>query len=113
MNASVMGWDPLYGAKDASRVISGTPASALLTGQPALAAWAFSTKVASSMPATRPTVTKAILVMVGAPSTGLRVTVASVCTESGAWPDVARRLARDMEKQAACAAAISCSGFDP
>ena len=65
------------------------------------------------MPGTRPTVTSAILVMVGAPSTGLRVTVASVCTESGGLPAWARRLARAIEKQAAWAAAISCSGLEP
>ncbi len=94
-------------------MMSDTPAKALLTGQPALAASAFSTNVGSSMPGTRPTVTSSILVMVGEPSTGLRVTLASVCTESGGWPALARRLARAIEKQAACAAAISCSGLDP
>ena len=51
--------------------------------------------------------------MVGAPSTGRRVTVASVCTESGGLPAWARRLESAMEKQAAWAAAISCSGFEP
>src|SRR6266566_3867332 len=80
-----------HAVSDASSVISGTPAKALLTGQPALAAWACSTKAASSRPGTRPTVTSAILVMVGTPSTGLRVTVASVCTDSGGLPDYARR----------------------
>src|ERR1700691_3935108 len=104
---------PPYCARDASRASSGTPADALLTGQPALAAKAFSTKVASSMPGARPTVTRSILVMVGEPSTGLRVTVASVWTESGGWPAVARRFERAMEQQAGWAAAISCSGLDP
>src|SRR6202171_717655 len=70
-------------------------------------------KAASSRPGTRPTVTRAILVMVGAPSTGRRVTVASVCTESGGVPASARILERAMEKHAACAAAINCSGLDP
>ena len=51
--------------------------------------------------------------MVGAPSTGLNVTVASVCTESGGLPAFASMLERAIEKQAACAAAISCSGLDP
>src|SRR5205807_10260913 len=73
-------------ARDASRVISGTPANALLTGQPALAALACSMNAASSSPGTRPVVTRAILVIVGRPSTGLSVTVASVCTESGGLP---------------------------
>src|SRR6202034_3227047 len=100
-----------HGTRDASRVISGTPARARLTGHPALAACACSTNVASSSPGTCPTVTKAILVMVGMPSTRLRVTVASDRTDSGGWPAWARRLARAIEKQAACAAAISCSGL--
>ena len=94
-------------------MISGTPAKARLTGHPALAADAWSRKVGSSMPGTFPTVTRSILVMVGTPSTGLRVTVASVCTDSGGFPAWARMLDRAMEKQAACAAAISCSGFEP
>jgi hypothetical protein len=64
----------------------GTPASALLTGHPALAADACSRKAASSIPGTLPTVMRAILVMVGWPSMGRSVTVASVCTESGGVP---------------------------
>src|ERR1700688_4244250 len=51
--------------------------------------------------------------MVGTPSTGRRVTVASVCTESGGLPAWASMLDRAIEKHAACAAAISCSGFEP
>src|ERR1700676_1708398 len=51
--------------------------------------------------------------MVGTPSTGRSVTVASVCTDSGGLPASARMLDRAIEKQAACAAAISCSGFEP
>jgi hypothetical protein len=64
-------------------VISGTAANALLTGHPAFAAFACSMNAASSIPGTRPTVTSAIDVIVGEPSTGRKVTVASVCTESG------------------------------
>src|SRR6201996_9761708 len=97
----------------ASRVISGTLASALLTGQPALAVAACSVKVAWSMPGTRPVVTRAILVIVGAPSTGLSVTVASVCTDSAVCPASASLFDRAMEKHDACAAAISCSGLEP
>src|ERR1700722_10501294 len=44
---------------------------------------------------------------------GRRVTVASVCTMSGVWPDWARRFERAIEKHAACRAAINCSGFEP
>src|ERR1700728_2562119 len=76
---------PTAQASDASRVISGT----------------------------RPTVTSAILVMVGAPSTIRRVTVASVLTDSGGVPAWARMLDRAIEKHDACAAAISCSGLAP
>src|ERR1700686_1920946 len=101
------------GANEATSLISGPPARALLTGHPALAVLALSTNAASSSPGTFPTVTRSILVMVGTPSTGLRVTVASVCTESGGLPASARRLDRAIEKHAACAAAISCSGFEP
>jgi regulator of sirC expression with transglutaminase-like and TPR domain len=100
-------------ANDASRVISGTPARARLTGHPAFAVAACFRKSASSIPGTVPTVTRAILVMVGAPSTGRSVTVASVCTDSGGVPAWARMLDSAMEKHAACAAAINCSGFDP
>src|ERR1700742_1524738 len=65
----------------ASSVISGTPASARLTGQPALAPAAAALNAASSMPGTSPTVVRLIEVMVGAPSTKRRVTTASVFTE--------------------------------
>ena len=75
-----------YVVSDAWSVISGTPVNARLTGHPALAALACSTNAASSSPGTSPTVTSAILVMVGTPSTGLSVTVASVCTDVGGVP---------------------------
>src|SRR5712692_9854179 len=87
--------------RDASSVISGTAARARLTGQPAFAACACSTKPASSIPGTRPTVTSSILVIVGFPSTGRSVTVASVCTDSGGLPASARMLDRAIEKHAA------------
>ena len=57
--------------------------------------------------------TSAIFVIVGAPSTGRSVTVASVCTESGGFPAFASMFESAIEKHAACAAAISCSGFEP
>ena len=65
------------------------------------------------MPGTRPVVTSAILVIVGAPSTNRSVTVASVCTDSGGLPAAARMFDRAIEKHAACAAAMSCSGLEP
>src|SRR5260221_8504889 len=54
-----------------------------------------------------------MLVMVGVPSTRRRVTVASVCTDSGGVPAWASRLDRAIEKHDAWAAAISCSGLAP
>ena len=100
-------------ASDASSVISGTAANALLTGHPFLAASACSLNAASSIPGTRPTVTRSILLMVGAPSIIFSVTVASVCTESGGLPALASMFDKAIEKHAACAAAINCSGFEP
>jgi len=41
------------------------------------------------------------------------VTDASVRTDSGGVPALARMLESAIEKHAACAAAINCSGFDP
>src|ERR1700689_5951834 len=77
---------PTAQASDASRVISGPPARARLTGQPALAAAACSANAAASMPGTRPTVTSAILVMVGEPSTIRGGPMASVRRVSGGVP---------------------------
>jgi hypothetical protein len=51
------------------RLTSGTPARTRLTGQVALAVAAYPANAASSTPGTRPTVTRSILVIVGAPST--------------------------------------------
>ncbi len=67
-------------------MISSTPASALLTGQPAFAAPAISWKVASSIPGTTPTVVRAIFVIFGPSSWRRRVTTASVVTDVGTCP---------------------------
>ena len=40
-------------------------------------------------------------------------TLASVCTDSGVNPALARLFENAIEKHAACAAAISCSGLEP
>jgi hypothetical protein len=101
------------GSSVASRVTSGTPASARLTGHPAFAAAACRAKASSSIPGTCPTVTSAMLVIVGTPSRSRNVTVALVRTESAGVPFWARMLASAIEKHEACAAAISCSGFAP
>src|SRR5579864_1441426 len=47
------------------------------------------------------------------PSAGLNVTLAVVSSRSGACPAPARPLASAIEKQLACAAAISSSGLVP
>jgi hypothetical protein len=86
---------------DASSVISGTPASARLTMQPSLAPFAAVLKAASSIPGTRPTVVRAIAVIVGAPSTTRRVTTAFVFTDSTGVPASARAAESAIEKQAA------------
>src|ERR1700748_2178774 len=65
------------------------------------------------MPAPRPVVARSILVMVGAPSTNRSVTVASVCTDSGACPAWERMFDRAIEKHDACAAAIQCPWLEP
>jgi hypothetical protein len=58
-------------------------------------------------------VVSAIAVIVGAPSTNRRVTVASVLTEFTGVPASASAADSAIEKHDACAAAISCSGFAP
>ena len=65
------------------------------------------------MPGTWPTVTRLIDAIVGLSSMRRRVTVASVRIDSGGVPAWASMLESAIEKHAACAAAISCSGFDP
>src|SRR5207245_3628150 len=90
------------------RAISGTPARAFETGQFCLASSAAWSNSASSRPGTRPTTSSATFVM---PSPGWKVTVAEVCSLSGAWPALASPLESAIEKQVACAAAISSSGL--
>src|ERR1700747_298178 len=65
------------------------------------------------MPGTRPVVARAMLVIFGPPSTNRSVTVASVCTDSAVCPAWARMFDKAIEKQDACAAAMSCSGVAP
>ena len=66
-----------------------------------MAAAACSAKAASSIPGTRPSVTRAIFAMVGAPSTLRKVTVASVRIDSGVKPAPASMLANAIEKHEA------------
>ena len=74
---------------------------------------ACSANAAASTPGTRPTVTNAILAMVGFPSIWRSVTSASVWTDSGVLPAWASMLESAIVKHAAWAAPISCSGFAP
>src|SRR5947209_11030711 len=92
----------------ASRLISGTPASAFETGQFSFAVCAAARKPSSSRPGTLPWTVSAMRVM---PSPGWKVTVAEVRSSSGSWPSFERPLASAIEKHAACAAAISSSGL--
>src|SRR3954451_15413223 len=82
-------------------------------GQPAFAVWAASSKAAWLALGTLATVSRWILVMVGLPSFGSKVRFALVSTDSGVKPALPSSADRAMEKQEACAAAISSSGFVP
>src|SRR5258706_8174387 len=90
--------------------ISGTAASAFEIGQFCFKKATFSLKVASSRPGTTATVSSSILVTVG-PSPS--VTVALVSMLVGGLPALVSCAARNIEKQPACAAPISSSGFVP
>src|SRR5919106_3831681 len=63
------------------------------------------------MPGTVPVTSSAILVIRKPASVFANVAVALVRSSSGALPACARMLDRDIEKHAACAAAISSSGL--
>src|SRR3954468_19157480 len=65
------------------------------------------------MSATRPSVSRSMRSIVGPASPWRRWTLATVRTDSGACPCSARMLLSAIEKQAACAAAMSSSGFVP
>jgi REP element-mobilizing transposase RayT len=97
-----------YGSRAASTVISGTPASAFETGQPAFAASAASRKPSASRPGTTPRTVSALRVI---PVPGTNVTVADVLSRSGGEPALASPSESAIEKHEACAAAISSSGL--
>src|SRR5262249_16835601 len=88
--------------------ISGTPASAFDTGQLSLAVSAAWRNSSSLVPGTFPATCRAIFVI---PSPGWNVTVADAFSSSAGFPDCARPFDNAIEKQAACAAAISSSGL--
>src|SRR3954449_9335134 len=100
-----------YCSSAASIVMLSTAASALLTGQPALAAWAACWNASASRPSTSPRTVSLMPVIVGAPSFWPSVTSAVTSSACGVPPAFAISLDRAMEKQAECAAAMSSSGL--
>ena len=84
------------------------PVSALLTGQPSLAASAALTKSSLLMPSTTPRTVSLMPVM---PVPGVNSTSALVSSDVGAEPAWASPLERAIEKHEECAAAISSSGL--
>src|SRR5215831_13714859 len=83
------------------------------TGQPFSAASAYFWKVAASAPGTRPTTSRWLAVMVQPESSFSRLSVTLVLMLSGGNFAPSSCADRAMEKQAACAAAISSSGLVP
>src|SRR5918997_292311 len=84
--------------------------SALLTGQPALAAWAACSNPAESRPSTSP-LTLSLLEVIVAPLDRSRVTSAVTWRERGVPPALAISFERAIEKHEECAAAMSSSGL--
>src|SRR5260370_234219 len=97
----------------ASSVICGIPASAFDTGQPRFPPSAPFWNPAWSRPGTLPRTVSAILVIWGAPCTISIVHAAVVSTLAAGFPERSSPAASAMLRQAACAAAISSSGFVP
>ncbi|MDB5553676.1 MAG: hypothetical protein JWL86_3660 [Rhizobium sp.] len=87
--------------------------SARDTGQPAFALSASSLNLASSMPGTVPTSSMVLLLMVAPPPLISRSIVAVASSLVAGVPFSARKAESCMEKQPACAAAISSSGLVP
>jgi REP element-mobilizing transposase RayT len=106
--ASDWPWSRSRYASEASTETSGTPASAIETGQFTLAVSAASRNASSSSPGTVPRTVRATRVI---PVPGTNVTVADVSSRSAGVPAWARPCANAIEKQDACAAAISSSGL--
>jgi hypothetical protein len=92
-------------------VISSTPVSALLTGQPALAFCAASWNPAASRPSTSPRTVRTIRVMCGAPSFSPSVTAAVTSSACVVPPALPISLDSAMAKHDEWAAAISSSGL--
>src|SRR5690606_13415113 len=100
-------------AKRASNVI-GIALSAAETGQISLALAAISLNLASSMPGTVPLTVSALpRISKPPPCFGWRSISALTSSDSAGVPPSASMWASCMEKHAACAAAISSSGFVP
>ena len=84
------------------------PFSAAETGQFSFASSAAATNDSSVIPGTTPVTSSADVVI---PSPGTNVTVAETSSRSGGVPAFAKRAENAIEKQDACAAAISSSGL--
>ena len=97
----------------ASSLTSTFPCRAFETGQFCFADSAAFSNAAWSIPGTLPRVSSSILVILGAPSTISSVQEARVSTRVTGVPAFSRPAERAMLKHAACAAAISSSGFVP
>src|SRR5947209_9804594 len=91
----------------------GVAARALETGQVFFASSARRLKVPSSTPGTLPSVARSMRVMPHPCSVLSKCTVAVVRISCGLWPAWESAPAKAMEKQPACAAPISSSGFVP
>ena len=94
------------------RVTSATPASALETGQFALAS-SPNSAICSAVASASTVEAKLILVIVGPPSPTAIDTLAVVEIASGGVPALVSSNARNCEKHPACAAPNSSSGFVP
>jgi hypothetical protein len=104
---------PRDGTSCASRVTSALPWNSLEIGQPFFAPSAATANCCSDAPGTRALVVKRMCVMAKPPSTLPKRTAASVSIDSGAKPASPSCALSAMEKQPACAAAISSSGLVP
>ncbi len=89
------------------------PLKSFETGQPCLAFSACSRKAASVIPGTSASVTRSMRGIEKPSAPFSRCTLAVVWTRLGGKPACARPCDRAIEKQPACAAAISSSGLVP
>src|SRR5262245_42513323 len=104
-------WGPYFSV--VLSVMFGTLARAREIGQPFLAPSACAWKPAASIPGTSPSTSRSICVIVGPASEVPRWTLAAVLMLVGVKPARPSAAPSAIEKQPACAAAISSSGLVP